>query len=247
MTPGDRRRVEHYWAGDLNIETADLARRGVRVSAHRLDYRGAQLLRHAEACILAVPPGWREHVGHLQGTDADPLFQPEALRRLFGDAVDRVIGPAFVGYLGAEPAADPEVRALTAADVPALERLRDACTAEEWEHAGIEPGGPDVFGLVAAGEVACAGRLALWGAELADLGILTHPAFRGRGLGRRVVRTMAAAARSRGYVPQYRTLYSNAGSLAVGKAAGFREWGRTLAVRLRGWAPEGVPGEKPER
>lgn len=59
------------------------------------------------------------------------------------------------------------------------------------------------------------------GTTLADVGIVTSPAFRGRGLARTVVRAAAIATLARGHEPQYRCQVTNSASRATGEAAGF--------------------------
>jgi hypothetical protein len=55
---------------------------------------------------------------------------------------------------------------------------------------------------------------------------------------------MTAHAPRAGRVPRYRTLLADAPAVAVARALGYREYARTLAVRLAawlrtgGWAPQ---------
>jgi hypothetical protein len=50
---------------------------------------------------------------------------------------------------------------------------------------------------------------------------------------------MTAHALRVGRLPQYRTLLANAPAVAVARAPGYLEYGRTLAVRLAAWSPTG--------
>lgn len=61
--------------------------------------------------------------------------------------------------------------------------------------------------------------------RLADLGVITLPAFRGRGLATRTVRAISAQAIADGYEPQYRCQLDNAASIALAAAAGFARFG----------------------
>ena len=57
------------------------------------------------------------------------------------------------------------------------------------------------------------------GDRLLHVGIVTHPAFRGRGYGTAVVSAMTADGLADGRVVQYRTLQANLPSVAVARKA----------------------------
>lgn len=130
-------------------------------------------------------------------------------------------------------ASHDDVRMLEAGDEAALQRLADACDPVEWAHSGIRWGEHPVFGNWADGELIAAGTLVALAPELRHVGILTHPAHRGRGCGRAVVRAMTAHALQEGCLVQYRTLMANTASMAIARSLGFREYATTVAVRFR--------------
>jgi predicted GNAT family acetyltransferase len=63
------------------------------------------------------------------------------------------------------------------------------------------------------------------GSDLADLGILTLPGYRGQGLGRRVIRAMSASALAEGFEPQYRCQVGNTASASLAVKPGFARFG----------------------
>jgi predicted GNAT family acetyltransferase len=75
-----------------------------------------------------------------------------------------------------------------------------------------------------------AGKLQDLDEALVHVGVITHPAHRGRGFGRAVVGAMTAHALRAGRAPLYRTLLANAPAVAVARALGYREYARTLAL-----------------
>lgn len=244
MSPEDRRHVEQYWSADLACAPADFHQSGIAICVDRSAYQGAVFLRTGPACVVSLPEGWLEHARDtLTGRDPEEVFRPRALAAIFVGAVDRIIGPAYLGYLaaGVSPKTDPEVRRVEGMNSQ-LRRLQQVCDPTEWAHAGADTRGSTLFGLLQGDELVCLGSSIPWGEPLEHLGILTHPLHRGRGLARRVVSTMAASALERQRVPQYRTLCANTPSWRVGQAVGFEEWAQTLAVRLR----HASPSRKPE-
>ena len=83
-----------------------------------------------------------------------------------------------------------------------------------------------MFGTILDGRLVSAASMYPWdGSRLADLGVITLPEFRGRGLGRATVRAMSALAIDRGYEPQYRCQFDNASSVALAASAGFALFG----------------------
>jgi RimJ/RimL family protein N-acetyltransferase len=113
-----------------------------------------------------------------------------------------------------------------------LGQLAAAVGPTAWAHSGISPERPPVFGCYAAETLAAAGMLEPWGARLLHVGIVTHPAYRGRGYGKAVVSAMTTHGLTTGAVVQYRTLAANRASVAIAQALGFQRFGQTLAVRL---------------
>lgn len=230
-----------FWATHLGCSREQLAQPGTSVVRNGPDlagYRGVTVVFRPPACVVAVPHDWYEPAaGRLERRPAAAVFDIPLLREVFGPAVDRVIGPAWLGYADAgdfTPAPTMGTRLLTDRDLPALRRLADACGPTAWAHSGIRPGSAPVFGCHAGGALAAAGMLEPWGPRLLHVGIVTHPAHRGRGYGKAVVSAMTAHGLAADGVVQYRTLEANLASVGIARALGFQRFARTLAVRLTG-------------
>jgi GNAT superfamily N-acetyltransferase len=164
------------------------------------------------------------------------LLTEVAPRILFGDAVERLIGPAFQGTLVPEqfrPALSPHVRRLLPEDRPGLLALRAACDPDEWSDIDFDPDEPEVFGYFARETLVAAARNMLWAPDAANHGVVTHPAWRGRGCGRAVVSASIQHALDRGRLILYQTLLANTPAVALARSLGVREYARHLAVRLR--------------
>jgi predicted GNAT family acetyltransferase len=83
-----------------------------------------------------------------------------------------------------------------------------------------------VFGTFVEGELVAAASMYPWsGTVLADLGVVTRPDVRGRGMARATVRAMSAAALDSGHEPQYRCQLDNTASVALAASAGFVRFG----------------------
>jgi GNAT superfamily N-acetyltransferase len=117
-------------------------------------------------------------------------------------------------------------------DDPELGRLRRACSEQEWAEAGFAHVDGPVYGLRLNGLMVAAGNMTGYRGMPADVGVITLPAFRGRGLARQLVSHMTAEHLAAVGVVRHRALQTNLPSLAVASSLGFIGRGENLAVRL---------------
>jgi GNAT superfamily N-acetyltransferase len=227
--------VEGFWAARLGCRVEDLRRPGVVVVAHP----GAAVfaLLRAGTLVVAVPPDRRPAAAAaLAALDPAAAFRPDRLRSLLGAQRGEVIGPAYQGFTGDVPVAAAGVRPLagSGADRAALDALRLAAGETAWEHSAIDPDRPPLFGRFVGGVLVAAATLEDAGGPVASVGVLTHPAHRGRGHGRAVAAAATRAALAAGSLAHWQTLDANTPSVAIARALGYRRDATTLAVRPAG-------------
>lgn len=123
--------------------------------------------------------------------------------------------------------ADDNVRVLGPDDAAVFAAFEAAASPQDLDDAYVELDHWLVFGAFADGRLASAASCYPWrgGSAMADLGVLSLPPFRGRGLARRTVRAMARRVIERGLEPQYRCQLDNHASVALAKAAGLTAFG----------------------
>ena len=113
------------------------------------------------------------------------------------------------------------VRQLTESDEALFKAFESAATAEDLDEAYVELDHWAVFGSFEGDRLVAAASTYPWGgAKIADIGVLTLPAYRGKGHGRAVVRAISRHAYGEGYEPQYRCQPDNHGSRALAASAG---------------------------
>jgi len=226
-----RQRVEGYWARELGCSLEELCTPGVKVRVRVKP--GTFLFGYGESGVWHVPAGFvdaarREVEGRR---DLQAVFQSDVIERVFGSAIKLVLGPCPLGYCDAvtvrRDVSWPTCRLLGAKDATAIAQLRAVCGNEAWKHGGVNPETQRaVFGCFAEEQLVAAASYEQWSEVIAHVGLVTSPAFRGQGFGKAVGRAAAEYALQMGFVPQWRTLASNAASVAVGKAIGFEEIAR---------------------
>jgi len=237
--PSPPRRIDRYWSDFFGLSPEAFLQPGLRVVPHAglTGYRGAWIFQRGPTVVISVTA---ERVTETEARAAaipfEALLGEASARALFGDAVERTLGPAFQGHLDPaefRPAPSPHVRMLTPADRPALEQFRAACGPGDWEMSNLKPDDTEVFGFFADGVLAATCKNIMRAPGAADHGVLTHPAYRGRGCGKAVVSASIRHALDRSHLILYQTLVANTPAVGIAQALGLREYARHVAVRLR--------------
>lgn len=130
-----------------------------------------------------------------------------------------------------QKANSPGIRRLDARDATQFAEFEASATDEDRDDAYVELDHWAVFGAFEGGRLVAAASAYPWGdGNLADEGVLTLPAFRGRGLGRAVVTALSRHALAEGLEPQYRCQRGNVASAAVARSSGFTLFGTWQVV-----------------
>ena len=146
----------------------------------------------------------------------------------------QVLGPSWHGFTDAAhftPAGPGAGRRLGRGD-PLLAWLREACGEAEWAEGGFADPDGVIYGIEEDGHLAAAGNLAPFRGYPADVGLLTHPAARGRGLAKQLAVQMVGDALPAAGIIRYRALATDSPSLAIARSLGFAGYGQNLLARL---------------
>ena len=231
----------------LDCDPADLLRSYVLVKPHgpRLDdYHGIYAWLMDEVAIISAPPEWVAPVQTaVAGQTIAAMRDPALWHAALGAHVERIVGPSYQGYVDAasfrpapsQPSSQPapHMRRIAPADLPALDRLIAACPPQDWADSAIQPDHAPIFALEQAGEFVAAASAPDDGPGVASVGVITHPAWRGRGFGAAVVAALTADRLTDGLVLHYQTLRSNSASVAIAQALGYHDLATALGIRLR--------------
>lgn len=225
-----RARLDRFWAAHLGCPEEWL-REGAHVFGPE-GQRGVYVVASDSALVVSAAPACAPDLERAARREPRRLLAPETLRSVLGDSLERLVGPAWIGYT-LEPVRVPAGPAQRL-DEPAageLAELHSHVSDEEWAHAGPE-GWTARVGLFSRGLVSAAGYQVQEG-TVAHIGVVTRRAGRAAGCGRRVVSAIASRAVAAGLIPQYQTLDANAPALRVAAVLGFARYARTLAARLK--------------
>ena len=140
--------------------------------------------------------------------------------------------PADVAAALAPAEPSRNVRRLTADDEAAFTAFCAASSEDDLDAAYVELDHWLVFGAFDGNRLVCAASMYPWQeSKIADMGVLTLPAYRGKGYARDTVHAISKHAALLGYEPQYRCQLDNQASVSLAKSAGlvlFGTWDNML-------------------
>lgn len=226
--------ADAYWASHFGCPPHTLFAAPLSIQVHGgelADYWGAFALFRHGAAIASVPLACVDKLKEL----LSPVLSscsPVGFATSLAPVASVVIGPASIGYATAVHRPEHPARSLTPGDVLALRAMQQACDPTEWEHGGCAADSP-ASGVFAKDQLVAVASYEVWGGTIAHISVITHPDFRGQGLGRSAVAHLAQRAILSGLLPQYRTLESNVGSIRLAEALGFQHYATSMAVRLK--------------
>jgi GNAT superfamily N-acetyltransferase len=195
-------------------------RRGTRLASH---------YRVGEHSVVWCDPAVVESVLELDGRPAPLDIETLAAwaarhgATRVGAGYDHVLAPSFRApdRPGAVTALDPS----SAAAVDLVADLLDACSEDDRDEAEfeLEALDPHLVGWLEHDRLLALAGARPWVARpgFLDIGVITHPAARRRGLGRAVVAEVAARVLIHGRLPLYRCNADNVASWRLCRSVGF--------------------------
>ena len=231
------RKIDEHWAAFFGLSVADFMKPEPKVvpHAHLQGYQGAWLFRRGSSFVISVPPDLVEEIeGEVQRQSPGTLTGQDFVA-LLGGRVDKVIGPAYQGYVEEadfRPVAS-SARLLSSEDDNALRELAAVCDAQEWEHSAIQIGQHPNFGIFAGSCLVAVSNYRMEAVAAAMPGVITHPGYRGQGYGKAVLSAATEHGLSQGFLMLYQTLVLNQPAVAAAASLGYKQYATHLAVRLR--------------
>ena len=235
--------LDEHWTAVLHVQPSVWRDADVVVASHPEPSHNdhVYLIRRHDSCIIVVPEGL---VGSTTIACASwpsaAVFDRAFVRSLYGSAVSAIHGPFWLGYATAETVRPVDARGARPvagdAERAAVAALRPLVGEDEWVDAGFAIPSREELCIIESGELVCAGTLTPFDGAPANVGVLTHPAHRNRGLGAAMVSALTQRALQASSAVQCRVLEENRAALRIARMLGYVEDGHTLEVVLR------VPG-----
>jgi GNAT superfamily N-acetyltransferase len=195
------------------------------------------VVRLGDAGVVSVPGELVTAVGEVVAGAVVDLTEPGAVVELLGGVVPvvGVRGPAVLAYadVGCFKAGGGSGVATVDAGDAGVVGLAAACGGDDADECSITEMTLPLSVVRAGGQVVAASGYEVWHGELAQVGVLTHPRYRGRGLGTAVASAAVARALAAGLVAQWRARPVIAASRRIARTLGFVDVGRQLSLQLR--------------
>jgi GNAT superfamily N-acetyltransferase len=232
-----RSTVYGYWAARFGCAIDEFARSGCRVVVDdQLVGKGKLNIYHIDHThVVRIAPELANQLAYDPGVTIDlRLTSLEGIQTLLGETYRAEVESTLLDYfldavdfVRHAVADDFAVQTIDAErDGPMLAELFEACTEEELDEADIilEEPDPVILGLVHGGKMVAYSSHRYWGErEIADIGVLIHPEYRGQGLGKTIVAELCKWCISNDVVPMYRVFDDHVVSRKIPVALGFRE------------------------
>jgi len=118
---------------------------------------------------------------------------------------------------------DFDLRQLSATDKGSLDDLKSACTPDDVDEGWVHVTDELVYGAFDGDKMVACASLFDW-RGFGDPGVLVHPKYRQKGLGKAVVSPICAFVLEQGRVMDYRCDAKNLGSAGIAKSLGFTRY-----------------------
>jgi RimJ/RimL family protein N-acetyltransferase len=231
--------IDKYWSGMLGCSVDELNNKQPSIVVKVWSEERVLLFLKEQLCCLAMPQSLLDQLAtKLELNNPDEIFNISSINQIFNNYIDKIIGPAYVGYADETDLIaqrqDNKIKLINDETKSALINFSKSVNELDWEHSGIEIDQPPIFGYFEGEEILSAASYEIWGDSIAHIGLVTLPTKRGNGLGKLIVSATADYAINQGLIAQYRTLESNLPSIAIANRLGFQAYAKTIAVRIKG-------------
>jgi GNAT superfamily N-acetyltransferase len=222
-----------YWAKRFDCDRQDFVHAGTLVIQEKeLAETGKVHLYHIDKMsIVRIAPFLAKQAGLPDGYDrvfsslAVNTFQAWIPVATESTLLDYYLDPKdFECFTVGTPFTTRQVDAEN--DRPALLALYEACTEADLDAAEVRIEEPDsvIFGAFEGAQLVAYAGHRYWDEVIADIGVLIHPGYRGRGLGKAVVSALCEWCIRHEIVPMYRVYSTHVHSRRIPEALGFKEW-----------------------
>lgn len=161
------------------------------------------------------------------------LADPRHVEDVIGPLEDS-LGPADLQYGAVRAARSAGVRGPLPLSDRVVERALASAPPADRSEAGFDDGRVEAIFVALDGEqLLAASGYRQWAGEVAHMGVVTIPAARRRGLGRKASRAAAGHATDQGLLVQWRSVWTNDASRQLGQSLGLSHCVRQFSFLLR--------------
>lgn len=232
LTPGALNKVRYYWCSRFHLRPENLTA-GVNLIEGDGERAATEIVALGHYCFISCDSSNSSRWHPFSEQKSLSVSQVRSV--MLADEV--LLGPAVLMYSDEPPeSASSDGRTFVSdlsKDYSSWNRFREELGEDEWEAFGLDRDDiqtEHLFAVLEGERIIAAGYIQSWGEILGHLGVATLSDYRGRGLGKAIVRYAKNRALDRQLIPQYRTLETNIFSIRLAQAVGFELVGMSLAL-----------------
>ena len=184
--------ADAYWVASLGCPPSRLFESEIVVLPHSAfkGYGGFFLVRRGRDSLMVCAPESLMDLAHtlVHERDVEEVSSPGFWRQMLPDFVEKISGPTLISYVDEQTLRGevlPGTMRLDPQDDGPLGRLRQSCSEEDWDHAGVRFNHPVLFGHYVGGELTAVASVEAWGRRSRRWERLRIRITTGRGMGSR--------------------------------------------------------------
>jgi len=235
-------RIDYYWSNFFGLKRDELNTKGVIVVPHKYleDYNGAWIFNRNNRIIISAPIKMINKITDkikILNIERANMFSKQYLNYLFGEKIERIIGPTYQGYYddaGRKIQVSEEVVKISFEEHHQLiKRLSDSGRKEDWSNSGINKDNDGIYGYFYKNNIESIGCYNIIKGDVGFIGVYTNPNYRGMGFSYEVVKKILKDLSIEGKLIIYQTLISNKSSISLANKVGFKGYANNIAIRLK--------------
>lgn len=228
------------WADRLGCTLTDLTYSNLIVRHHSENfegYNGVYCFYNGTTCVISAPPKYVLRIEKtVKALHPKEAFDVDLIVQAIGIRQPKVIGPAYQGYVDTDTSLQPPSSTVVDLETDRhrvlLEELRNSCAEIEWEHSAIDEQRLPILLCMNGERAVSAGSWRRDSSGCLSIGIISHPAFRGKGHAKAVVSALTRRGLASGAIMHYQTLESNTPSVGIAQSLRYERLARTMAIRI---------------
>ncbi len=232
-------RVYQTWAEHFQLPPECFSKPGTTIYAN--DRRSAEsaivLWQLGEQVVVELTPEWQEQVGQIAASfPEDHRLSLDDLRRAWGDIEHSHMPLYALDAALFRPFAVPPpytLRQLTPDDQPAFDDFLAQCSESDQDEGDVSIDHLLAIGAFDKSRIAAASSVFVWRGFM-EPGILTDPAYRGKGLGKALISACSEYYLGGERLVSYRHDASNLGSQRIAESLGFSHCTNAVMVEKPG-------------
>lgn len=230
-------RIEKFLCDILKIPEDVFLQKGILILPYvNKDFDNiAHIFFNKERCVISINEKYRNTIEkNIKEILFENLKDINDIKKLFNNQIEKVTEVLFQSYLEQKDFLLVDLKnVIGIKDNKDLLDLKNECDSIEWYNSGLNNPGFDIFGYFYEKKLVSVAHYNIWAKNIASIGVITHPEYRGKGFGKKVITASIQEALEKGFLVLYQTSVNNNYSIQLANSLGFKEYGLSVKYYLK--------------